>query len=264
MNFKVKCIRCNHSWFTVGKVYEIVDGRLKDEDNYNWTCWATNGRTFESLMDWFRDNYPGIRFELVEEKAVDFKVKCTWTREPNNFTVGKVYEVCDGLLYSDLNNCYDSWSDPGVEPCRDKTFESLRRWFNPYCTFELVNDENVEDEKLFTKNNLKTGDVVKYRNGEVGIVFAELGSILFKDDSYEKLERIEYNLTVPEFSNYDIMAVRRPTNSYECRFGAFEHELGELVYERKEPIVEEMTLEEVCEALGKKIKIVESNVCMGA
>lgn len=84
MNFKVKCIKSDKDWFTAGEVYTAVDGKLVDNENYNWTKWATNGRTFESFMDWFKDNYPGIRFELVEDKKVftknDFKngdlVKC--------------------------------------------------------------------------------------------------------------------------------------------------------------------------------------------
>jgi hypothetical protein len=51
------------------------------------------------------------------------------------------------------------------------------------------------------------------------------------------------------------MAVRRPCTKGDCCFNAFEHNYGTLVYERKE--VEEMTLEEVCKALGKEIKIVK-------
>jgi hypothetical protein len=234
----------------------IMEWLCFDTDNVRGTLSYARQHKFEDLEDYI---------EIVEDKAVDFKVRlvrCSDTLRPL-FTVGKVYDVKDGLIYADDGYCFDTW---GVALFgREKTFEYLDRWFKPDYDFELVEDEKVEDEKMFTKNDLKTGDVVKYRNGDIGIVFVELGSILFKDDSFERLDLFKEDLTViPDVREYDIVAVRRPTVSHECRFSAFEHDLGELVYEREEVKVEEMTLEEVCEALGKKIKIVESKVALGA
>ena len=63
------------------------------------------------------------------------------------------------------------------------------------------------------------------------------------------------DLTHVRDEEYDIVAVRRPRYKGDCMFKAFEFELGELVYERKE--VEEMTLAEVCKLLGKEIKIIK-------
>jgi hypothetical protein len=66
------------------------------------------------------------------------------------------------------------------------------------------------------------------------------------------------NLTSAFLDSDDIMEVRRARVGNHCTFNAFDKFYAantELVYERKE--VEEMTLEEVCKALGKEIKIVK-------
>ena len=68
------------------------------------------------------------------------------------------------------------------------------------------------------------------------------------------LESITNDLLATYNYDADIIAVRRLSDTC-CAFKAFEHKYGTLVYERKE--VEEMTLAEVCEALGKEIKIVK-------
>jgi hypothetical protein len=107
--------------------------------------------------------------------------------------------------------------------------------------------------KEFTKADLKTGDVVQRRNGKIGIVNCELGTIISKD-GYSNLDNMRSNLTAPD-EQWDIVAVRRPQAKNHCQFSAFACEYGELVYERKEP--EEMTLAEVCRLLGKEIKIVK-------
>ena len=108
--------------------------------------------------------------------------------------------------------------------------------------------------KEFTKGNLKTGDVVKYKCGEVGIVNRNFEMII-GTDGWIDLNTISEDLTDKLNNNYDIIAVRRPTAQCHCQFKAFEQEWGTLVYEREE--VEEMTLAEVCKLLGKNIKIVK-------
>lgn len=106
----------------------------------------------------------------------------------------------------------------------------------------------------FTKADLKTGDVVKYRNGDVEIVNRELEMCILKN-GWNDLDDIRNDLTSKVHQRYDIIAVRRPKDKGDCQFNAFEHKWGTLVYERKE--VEEMTLAEVCKLLGKEIKIVK-------
>lgn len=113
-------------------------------------------------------------------------------------------------------------------------------------------------DKEFTKVDLKTGDIVLYRNGETGIVNCSFDMIINKD-GYNNFDDYKNNLIVSYLnaSNWDIMAVRRPRTSSSCQFSAFKNKWGDLIYERKEVEVEEMTLEEVCKALGKEIKIIK-------
>lgn len=110
--------------------------------------------------------------------------------------------------------------------------------------------------KTFTKEDLKNGDVIKLDNNKVGIVIVDTGTILYSDDICDRLSDLNNEL---EMTHSKIIAVRRPTVPHNCRFSAFKRTYGELIYERKEEKVEEMTLEEVCEALGKNVKIVKSH-----
>lgn len=109
-------------------------------------------------------------------------------------------------------------------------------------------------KKEFTKADLKNGDFVKLRDNSVGIVLADIGAITFGHQVL-CLNNLNNNLTSWHNSDCDIMAIRRPIKPSDCTCYIFDHKNGELVYERKE--VEEMTLEEVCKALGKEIKIVK-------
>ncbi len=134
------------------------------------------------------------------------------------------------------------------------SFCSLSYYLNlDYTILEWSDFMNKE----FTKADLKNGDVVLRRDGSVEIVCIETGTLI-SVNGCDALEDVGENLADFRFndSDLDIVAVRRPTKSYHCQFCAFDKKLGDLVYEREE--VKEMTLEEVCKALGKKIKIVKS------
>ena len=110
-------------------------------------------------------------------------------------------------------------------------------------------------KRTFTKADLRGGDMVKRRDGQVCVVFAEVGAIAYQD-GYDILEAYRDDLTNKHgYKDLDIIAVHRPTKGVECRFDCFEHNYVNLVSEREE--VEEMTLAEVCKLLGKNIKIVK-------
>lgn len=114
-------------------------------------------------------------------------------------------------------------------------------------------------KKAFTKADLKNGDVIKWSDGKINIVCIDTGALICKPEGYNSLEKVTNDLkwagllSGPE--TMKIIAIRRPKEPYHCCFNAFDKGYGELVYERSEPV--EMTLEEVCEALGKEIKIVK-------
>ena len=107
--------------------------------------------------------------------------------------------------------------------------------------------------KEFTKADLKTGDVVLRRNGKVEIVNRELETFI-TPKKWNDFDEMNEDLTANTKSEYDIVAVRRPCEKSDCQFKAFEYRWGTLIYEREE--AEEMTLEEICKALGKEVKIV--------
>lgn len=111
--------------------------------------------------------------------------------------------------------------------------------------------------KNFTKASLKTGDIILRRDGKVEIVNRELETFI-TPKGWNDFDEMNKDLTSNIKSEYDIVAVRRPCEKSDCQFKAFEYRWGTLIYEREE--AEEMTLEEVCKALGKKIKIVSKEV----
>ena len=108
--------------------------------------------------------------------------------------------------------------------------------------------------KEFTKKDLKNGDVIQKRDGSVEIVCLESNTLICSK-GWNPLCEIKSDLTDTYHTEHDIVAVRRPEYPSDCQFDAFVEHRGLLVYERKE--IEEMTLEEVCKALGKEIKIVK-------
>ena len=106
----------------------------------------------------------------------------------------------------------------------------------------------------FTKADLKTGDVILHKSGDVEIVIKELG-VRVRPIECNRLADINDDLTHSFLPSEDIVAVRRPNSPMDCRFEAFKEKRGTLIYEREE--VEEMTLAEVCKLLGKNIKIIK-------
>ena len=112
-----------------------------------------------------------------------------------------------------------------------------------------------KDYSIFTKEDLKTGDVLLRRDGAVEIYNGELDMLILQEN-WNDPSHIRLDLTSDIISDADIMAIRRPVQKSDCVFRAFEkgYERGVLVYQREE--VEEMTLKEVCELLGKEIKII--------
>lgn len=111
--------------------------------------------------------------------------------------------------------------------------------------------------KTFTKKDFKNGDIIMLNNGLTGIVIVDIDTILFSNQLFAKFSELTDDFKLGNYINDRIVAVRRPLEPAHCRFFAFDGELGELIYECND--FEEMTLEEVCEALGKNVKIVKSH-----
>ena len=187
-------------------------------------------------------NYPGkyVMHCKTEEEAENF---CNYMH-----SIGRKW--CDSDSYKYVTR-YHIYTDETVYFFNNNT----------YCYIDYAQEKGYTIlewsdfmNKKFTKADLKTGDVILRRNGSVEIVNRELG-MLIRKHGWNDLDAIREDLTDTTDSRYDIVAVKRPTEKGECQFCVFEQEWGTLVYER--PEVEEMTLAEVCKALGREIKIVK-------
>jgi len=166
----------------------------------------------------------------------------------------------NGTLY--IDKCCYFWN--GIETIyffNEGCFGRISCHINNYriLEFEDFDWSDFSMKKEFTKKDLKNGDVVKFRKGYTGIVILETGTIVMGERDYMPLDSTADDLTQAmgyrNDKDFDIVAVRRPNKPHECSLQAFKNNYGTLVYERKE--VEEMTLEEICKALGKEIKIVK-------
>lgn len=108
--------------------------------------------------------------------------------------------------------------------------------------------------QTFTEKDLKNNDIITYRNGKRGIVFVELEAIVNEDlNGYIPLNSITSNLTNVCCFDWDIVKVQR-ANNIHC-FMKSRWDTMSIVWERQETV--EMTLAEVCKALGKNVKIVK-------
>lgn len=59
---KVRCIKSCNNWFIAGKIYEVKNNYLTDEEKYNWT--------FQNLK-YFNNKLMGlVKFELVKEETM--------------------------------------------------------------------------------------------------------------------------------------------------------------------------------------------------
>lgn len=167
-----------------------------------------------------------------------------------------------------------------VHGCEQNYFGKMDKWLGKTMTIREVADNKyrmVEDngegvsEKgwywyepaieclvsnaSFTKADLKNGDIVLQRNGVVQIYIESLNVFVVKDGGWNDVGTYADDLT--RRYDFDIIAVRRPRGKCECVLDAFDRELGELVYDRERDTVVEMTMAEICAALGKTIKIVK-------
>lgn len=181
----------------------------------------------------------------TEDEAIDF---CNLSHEHG-------YDWCDGNTrleeinwnYYNKNTVYfrDSYAD--IE---------YTKTYMPNC--KIIEWSDYVSLHVFMKSDLKTGDFILYRNGSVEMVLREYGALVGVD-GYNRFENMNNDLSGDFDGGWDVMEVRRPKYSSDCQFSCFDSEDGEAVYNRERDSVVEMTLKEVCEALGKNIKIVENN-----
>ena len=197
-----------------------------------------------------------MKFNINDYKG-KYVMHCKTEEEARSFcdylySVGRKWN--GGSSYLTHTN-WNSYKSDTVYFFNNNTYQDIRHaQINNYTILEWSDFMNKE----FTKADLRTGDIVKFREGELGIVILEFDVIACKNGGWISMNSISEDLISSFYlGKYDIVAVRRPTESCACCFDAMRANAprGTLVYERKE--VEEMTLAEVCKLLGKEIKIVK-------
>lgn len=191
------------------------------------------------------NDYPGkyVMHCKTEEEAKDFcrvlhEAGRTWSGNDSYLNNTHWNQSITGTIYYYFND--GMWSS-GINII--STDNTILEWS------DFMNKE-------FTKNDLKNMDVVLRRDGSVAVIFDDPKILVFKG-GWNIFIAPYYNsdLTSVTSDKLDIIAVRRPIETNDISFDAFEKNLGRLVYERDETV--EMTLEEVCKALGKNVKIVK-------
>lgn len=190
------------------------------------------GKTYRSYTDW------------VNKYVTNPHLRNQWDKD-NGIDINDIY--CVKYIGEHLNR----WA----------TIAYIQNEETEKCyMIEIKGLEKVEYKKVFTKADLKNGDVILRRNGEVEIVILETGTCVGKD-GWMKVSTINEDLThgvgLFDDNEWDIVAVRRPTEPYECTLKAFEFEYGELIYDRERDTVKEMTIGEIEEQLGYKIKVIK-------
>ena len=198
-----------------------------------------------------------MKFDINNYKGT-YVMHCETEEAANTFceylhSIGRAW--CSGQKYLG-NTCYYCYKKDMAYAFNIGQYGSTE--FYKKRDYTILEFSNFDWSKEFTKADLKTGDVILRRNGDVEIVNRELETLICKDGGYNLLKCFRNDLTHSAMKEYDIIEVRRPKEKCDCCFDAISscgHRRGTLVYERKE--VEEMTLEQVCRLLGKEIKIIK-------
>lgn len=227
-----------------GKWVEMpnIEGVLKiDKDGYIIDSYVREKKNKEEKD--MREIKPGDKVEIVSDYDEDFD---------NDEIIGSIYTV----------------KDIGTVPRIGKEYAVFEETTDKHYLFncKLVD----EKEKQFTKSDLKSGDMVELRNGEIYIFIKDAKrkqydnptDIFMGVNSYRCIPFSHYNdnlLNSKEGKSYDIMKISDGfyiSNIFR-EYPSDTFKTPNWVWEREE--TEEMTLEEVCKELGRDIKIVKEH-----
>lgn len=192
----------------------------------------------------------------INQYAGRFAMHCKTEKEAKSFCSylhehGRKW--CLGNSYKDSTYWY-RYTKNMVYHFNEGTYSNV-----DYCKGHNYTILEWEDfmKQTFTKADLKTGDVVKMKNGIVGIINRDLDMIILQEkwlDLEDLSEDLKFTHNRRRDEEWDIVEVRHPNKKSECQFDAIKYGFGTLVYKHQ---VEEMTLEQVCKLLGKEIKIIK-------
>jgi len=174
------------------------------------------------------------------------KVKVTKNRGLKGVCVGDVLTSVNGYLYlGDKSACVFPYKENalGVEEW------NCQQWDR--TPFMMAKFELVEEENMFTKDDLKVGYVIKQRCGELAIIAMidpQGKSYVRKCGGWLEIEKYDECLTFKSDSDLDIMKVYgyayMPKRAIEIST-----DNRKLLWERKESPIE-ITIEEIAKKFG--------------
>ena len=173
--------------------------------------------------------------------------------ESRNFTVGKVYELDD--VTDELTG--DSGYRYGTKHRNADCGGTIAFLQGCEIMFEEVTN-------MFGKSDLKTGMLVRFRRGTIGVVMlkcyeysdkiievnATSDAYALSLGSYE--EDLSYSISME--NQFDIMEVRKPMLYPDLSHVDKEFKRSEVIWKREEP--KELTVAELEKLLGYKVKVV--------
>lgn len=209
--------------------------KLSTKDCRNLVINCETQEDYDEFVEFFKD------LEIETKTKFDYSESNCWAMvTPSTCTVNP-FEV--GGTYSHmgyyLNHKYKviTWSDFKMKFMKkEKEYTAVGNY------------------QKFTKKDLKSGDIITFRNNQIGIIFTELNGVVFNGLCGQvNLNDTNDNLFDVYDSDWDIVKVQRPKTIVQTLTKYW----GEapVIWEREETV--EMTLEEVCKALGKNVKIVK-------
>lgn len=236
MNFKIKCISNKHNSgdFTIGRIYEVKDGVVYGNREYNSGNHFFHGNYYDSIKEINKDFVP--QFELVNENF-NFKIRCIDSKN-GWFTKGKIYTVNNGVLA--VNNGSTFKNMYSLE-CINKTFNAQ---------FELY-EKSLKEKYL--QPNKDYYIVLELKNGIFGIIIDDI--IYYNDGTYdENINVLDDNLSFGD--EYDDVVKIYHRNKIQSWFltEMFSDQYLDLIWQREDTIPE-YTLDELIEKIGHNFKI---------
>lgn len=175
----------------------------------------------------------------TEEESKDFcrvmdEAGLTWVNGPR-YTENNFYNVyMESMCY-----CFNI----GKYGCKERVIDM------GYKVLEWSDYMN----KVFTKSDLKNGDVLILQNGNVEIVIPEIGARITKNGHFNWFSLLNEDLTNDDGKEYDIVKVYRPKSPGQSSFKEEFFENGELVFKRDKIEPVEVTLEEIAALKGVSV-----------
>lgn len=249
MDFKVKLVKkvmpVTEGNFTVGKVYDVKNNTIIADDGFEYNAWSlriSGNADFAALKRWFSQWFV---FELVDEykyKIGDHVVIKESNIESLEKFAGRTGVIC-GI--EGKSHPYCIYVDDDHQ--------------HIWCEVAGYVEEKTEEKKVFTKKDLKNGDIVVLRNDWVGIVILE-HDVLVTKTGWLNFREYDDDLTENKFfdRDWDIVKVIRPTKQFHCQFVCANNEdWGDVLFDRDRDTMRELTVKEIEKEFGVKVKLPE-------